>query len=369
MKVYKLIGMFLFINSCTDIKENSQKQIMTIKGNLENLPNGTLNLVNLGRDILATTKTENGKFEFNLKSREFPQPIEIGLEHYDSLNVKRLFSFETNNFSKDKVTISMFMMEDGVTMNGTLSDLVQFSPKIKAVCSNKMMIMGKQTEAYFKEHNTQNNYPYWENVIEKYPFSYHLLYKLQNKTKLFNDEQLTTLFDLFDDDVQNSETGKELKSYIENRGTKKLSLETVSNDREGKSQAILEKSSALNMVILWASWCGPCRMEIPELKKIHQEFSQNRNFSMVSVSLDDDKDLWVKALEKEKMPWKQVLLSSENRKYSKELFSYNGSIPTILFIDSKGSIIKKYVGYDKSRGNEFETLISKYISSTKLDVQ
>ena len=370
MKIYKIIGVLLFLSACTNNNENPRKQIMTIKGNLVNLPNGKLNIVNLRRDVLATTKTKNGRFEFNLSSNEFSEPIKIGFEHYDSLDVKRLFSFETNNFLNNKITTTnMFMLEDGIILNGKLIDLFQFSSKIKGVYSNKLMIAGKQTEAYFKEHNVQNNFQYWENVVEKYPFSYHLLYELQNKTNLFNDKQLTTLFNIFDNDVQNSKTGKELKSYIENRGSRKLSLETISDDKDGKSQTILEKSSSLNMVILWASWCGPCRMEIPELKKIHQEFSQNKNFSMVSVSLDDDKDLWIKALDKEKMPWKQLLLSSENRTYSKELFSYNGSIPTILFIDSKGSIIKKYVGYDKSRGNEFETLIAKYISNPKLDVQ
>ena len=370
MKVYYLIGFFFFLISCTNSNENHHKQIMTIKGNLENLPNGTLNLVNVRRDILATTKAKNGIFEFNLKSSEFPQPIKIGLEHYDSLNVKRLFSFETDNFSQNKsATVNMFMLEDGIIMNGKLIDLIQFSSKIKDVCSDKMMIMGEQTEVYFKEINVQNNFLYWENTIEKYPYSYHLLYELQNKTNLFNDKQLTTLFDLFDGDVKHSKTGKELKSYIENRGSRKLSLETISNDREGKSQTILEKSSSLNMVILWASWCGPCRMEIPELKKIYQEFSQSKNFSMVSVSLDDDKDQWIKALEKEQMPWKQLLLSSENRKYSKELFSYNGSIPTILFIDSKGSIVKKYIGFSKTRGHEFETLIAKYTSKARLNVQ
>jgi thiol-disulfide isomerase/thioredoxin len=370
MKIYKLIGVFLFFNSCVNNNENHKKQFITIEGKLENLPNGTLNIVNLKRDILATTKTKEGLFKFNLNSKNFPEPILVCLEHYDSFQNKRLFIFQTNPIPNSKLSgVGAFMLEDGIKINGKIVDLFQESKKIKTVLIDKMIVLGNQTEAYFKEYNVQNNYPYWENVVDKYPYSYHLLYELQNKTNLFNDEQLTTLFELFDDDVQNSKTGKELKLYIENRGRKKLSLETISNDREGNSQTILEKSSSLNMVILWASWCGPCRMEIPELKKIHQEFLNNKNFSMVSVSLDDNKDLWIKALEKEKMPWKQLILSTENRTYSKELFSYNGSIPTILFIDSKGSIIKKYIGYDKSRGNEFETMINKYTSNSKLNIQ
>lgn len=364
MKIYNIVIIPLFFISCTGNNENQYKQIMTIKGNLENLPNGTLNIVNLRRDILATTKTKNGKFEFNFKSNNFPEPIKTGLEHYDSLGIKRLFSFETNNFLNNKTsTTNMFLLEDGIVMNGKLIDIIQFSPKVKDVYSDKMIIMGKQTEAYFKEQHIQSSLLYWEKTIEKYPYSYYLLYELQNRTNLFSGEQLTTLFALFDEDVQNSKTGKELKTYIKNRGSKKLSLSTILEDIDGKSQTILEKSSALNMVVLWASWCGPCRMEIPELKKVYQEFSQNKNFSMVSISMDEESDNWKKALSQEKMPWKQLLISKELLTYSKEFFGYNGSIPTVLFVDNKGVIVKKIIGYDKNNSVEFRKIINQYASS------
>ena len=114
------------------------------------------------------------------------------------------------------------------------------------------------------------------------------------------------------------------------------------------------------MVILWASWCGPCRREIPQLKKIRESFASSSKLSMVSVSVDDNKENWHKALDKEQMPWRQLLITPEATAYSKELLNFDGSIPTTLFVNNQGKIIKKFVGYDEKGLEEFKKLIAEH---------
>ena len=52
----------------------------------------------------------------------------------------------------------------------------------------------------------------------------------------------------------------------------------------------------------WASWCGPCRKEIPNLKKLY-ELYKSKGLEIVSVSIDQKEDAWKKALAEEKLPW------------------------------------------------------------------
>jgi len=85
---------------------------------------------------------------------------------------------------------------------------------------------------------------------------------------------------------------------------------------------------------------------------------------MVSISYDEKYQKWKIALEDEKMPWRQLIIDKEVDVYSKELFQFDGSIPTTLLIDSSGKIIKKYVGHDKENEAEIVKLIASYDGKT-----
>ena len=59
------------------------------------------------------------------------------------------------------------------------------------------------------------------------------------------------------------------------------------------------------MLEIWASWCGPGRVDIPHLKDAYSAYHA-KGFDIVSVSIDANKELWKKALEQEQMAWLQV---------------------------------------------------------------
>ena len=71
----------------------------------------------------------------------------------------------------------------------------------------------------------------------------------------------------------------------------------------------LRLSSFKGKVVLldfWASWCGPCRVANKGLGKIYEKFNA-KGFEIYSVSLDQEKDAWLKAIKKDKITWKQVI--------------------------------------------------------------
>lgn len=104
----------------------------------------------------------------------------------------------------------------------------------------------------------------------------------------------------------------------------------------------------------WASWCGPCRQEIPNLKKAYSTY-HTKGVEFLSVSIDKDAQAWKKAMKEENMPWHQVLAPNAGTEVMK-LYQFSG-IPYILILDKDGKIVgKNYRG--KNLTDKLDELLS-----------
>jgi peroxiredoxin len=112
------------------------------------------------------------------------------------------------------------------------------------------------------------------------------------------------------------------------------------NDPSGTPVSLSSKIGAKVLLIdFWASWCNPCRQENPNVVKVFGEFHK-KGFDIIGVSLDQDKDSWVKAIADDKLTWTHV----SDLKYwgsdAAKLYAVN-SIPSNLLLDDKGIIIAR----------------------------
>lgn len=99
------------------------------------------------------------------------------------------------------------------------------------------------------------------------------------------------------------------------------------------------KQNEYTLLDFWAAWCGPCRAENPNVVAVYNEF-KDKGFSVFGVSLDRDRDAWLKAVEDDHLTWMHVSDLAYWNNAAAQLYAVN-SIPASLIIDKNGKIIAK----------------------------
>ena len=147
-------------------------------------------------------------------------------------------------------------------------------------------------------------------------------------------------FNSLAENIRNSHIGKSLAEYIAfNKvgavGTE--ALDFIQSDPDGKEVSLSSFKGKYVLVDFWASWCRPCRMENPNVVKAYNKFSP-KNFTVFGVSLDKEKDPWLKAIKSDGLDWTQVSDLQFWNNSAAVLYHVQG-IPQNFLIDPNGKII------------------------------
>ena len=148
---------------------------------------------------------------------------------------------------------------------------------------------------------------------------------------------------LFPESVKATPEGQEAMKVLLERpayvGDVLPDFEVLNLDLQKVKLSELLKKGHYTLVEFWASWCGPCRSEIPHLKETYGRYHGD-GFEMISVSIDDNTDAWKNAVSDEKMDWTQVC-GANGTKFDKEcmkLFGFEG-VPSCVLVDQEGRIV------------------------------
>ncbi|MBO7069416.1 MAG: TlpA family protein disulfide reductase [Bacteroidaceae bacterium] len=88
----------------------------------------------------------------------------------------------------------------------------------------------------------------------------------------------------------------------------------------------------------WATWCPPCCAEIPHLKKLSEKLADNKDIRIISISVDQDREAWVKKINADKPAWEQYRISAEKAEAFFGAIKLE-TIPRFIIVGTDGSII------------------------------
>ena len=198
-----------------------------------------------------------------------------------------------------------------------------------------------------------------EDFVTANPASYVSPYILSSLQYDKTEDELEAMIKALDpkmDSVQSIISLKERIAKLKMVALGQIAPDFVQSDVDGnpvKFSDIYSKNE-LTLVDFWALWCGSCRRENPNVVTVYNEFKK-KGFEVFGVSLDRDKDAWIKAIADDKLTWPHVSDLAYWNNQAAALYAIN-SIPSSLIVDKTGKIVAK-----NKRGEELKTSVSELL--------
>ncbi len=347
-QIFFLLFLLPFL-SIAQIKKTSGGFV--IEGQLRALPNGTnVTLFGFnGTDTLAKTKVLNGGFTLTGTVNN----IDARIIAFSGLT-QRLVVFMGNDDVKVKSDSSNF---SDVIITGSPSnyDYEEFLYHIKPLNDYVTMYRnGVQSAQTQSEKDSlmialNTTYNIYQESIDRFiarkknsPVSTLVLAYSYDTDPNKNVVLLQKRYNTLTGSALQSQFAKNISQVIDNDkigavGTK--AIDFTQTDTSGKNVSLSQFKGKYVLLDFWASWCRPCRMENPNVVAAYNTF-KNKNFTVVSVSLDETKDSWVRAIKADNLLWTHI---SDLKYWSNAVaLEYHiQSIPQNFLIDPDGVIIGK----------------------------
>lgn len=193
--------------------------------------------------------------------------------------------------------------------------------------------------------------------VSQKPLNYFGLYLLNQETKKndFNAVYLKDLFEKYPKELKNTFLGADTKERINIKFRTAVGEKMNDFQQRDTSSTIVRLSDFRGKYVLvdfWASWCGPCRKESPDLVKAYRKYHA-KGFEIIGVSLDNNRKSWLEAIKQDGLNWVQLSdLKSFDNAVARQFFIH--AVPANFLLDPDGIIIGKDL-----RGKELEGTLRK----------
>lgn len=349
-KVVLMVWM-LFIGTGAGLM--AQPGVCRISGILDGMDAGTLKLETIvfSNPVAFEATVQKGSFSFSINQ---PSPTAYNLRVADNpASTVTLFCgmepLEIRGFASNlagaKVTGSESHRQWSEYQNsvGTIDENL----KKTATYFDELAQEGKLAE---KEDSLRSHYgllsaekeSFIKTWVLQHPDSYVSAFIIA--LNYLNQPQAETLVPLYQplaSEVKNSYYGKvvgENVARVEGLMIGKVAPDFSQNDINGSTIALSSLRGKYVLIDFWASWCGPCRVENPNLVRTYDRFKDR--LTILGVSLDQKKDPWLKAIQDDRLSWLQV---SDLKGWGNVVALQYGvrSIPANFLLDPDGKIIAK----------------------------
>lgn len=182
-------------------------------------------------------------------------------------------------------------------------------------------------------------------------------YILIRNAYYFDETDMEPIVTNFDPSIANSKYVISLTERVETLkkvAIGKPAIDFNMNDADGNPVALSSLYGKYLLVDFWASWCGPCRKENPNVVAIYNDY-KDKGFDVYGVSFDDNKEKWLKAVEDDQLSWSHVSDLKGWGNAAGKLYAIN-SIPSNILLDPDGKIIGKNLRGEDLRNKIAELL-------------
>jgi peroxiredoxin len=347
-----------FISLCLSLCSFGQKDQVTINGNIKGLEAGQWVYLATFSDAKGdSVKTTAGKFSLvkPLKKGEGNiYLLKIGRTYGDN-NVLMLYVDQGNinitgngpNFKEAILSGSGYVKDFNdytrfIKNAPALSTSDSLYKKYEAAYKVKDTVLMKQIEPSLTELDSSRTLlsKQWADAHLSSPISTYVLYRdLRYKLSLKEQEEMLSKISPA---AKDNKMAKDIYKSIEVdklTGPGMNAIDFTQNDTSGKAVALKDFKGKYVLVDFWASWCGPCRAENPNVVAAFNKF-KDKNFTVVGVSLDKIKEKWLAAIYKDNLAWTQVSDLNYWDNAVAKLYDIR-SIPSNLLIGPDGKIIAK----------------------------
>jgi peroxiredoxin len=351
-----------------NLRGQAPNQMIVISGTLENFTDTTPYIYAVmlgGKPTFDSCRIVNGRYKF-----------------YSALNATSLISLyyyppDHPLHSKSKNVLS-FMSEPCVVQvihNNSFENATVVGSKANIEYLNYKKIMLEYTDkldTLFKQRMTENNRAKQQQeanhilleqsleqaaLLSKHRFKFIAPYILHdylrcisNQATRRNVDFASNIYNRFSAQKKQSFYGIKIKKllYSYDIDTGKVGINFTQQNLQGNLVTLNEfRKGRYVLIDFWASWCSPCRKESPYLVDLYNKYA-HKNFTILGISLDSDRKLWVNAVKKDGLLWEQLSdLKFWNNEVAK-LYKI-AALPAKFLLDPNGKIIFKLVGGDEEK--------------------
>ena len=328
-----LIGIVPFLIVACNTNPDNEFQLNGITKGIEN---GTvLYFDNTGTETLIDSAiVKDNTFYFNTKLPKSPLQVVL----------------RTKDFSHYRF---LWLENNPMTFDATNSDF-RNAIVTGSVEENLSYKLSKATDTLPRDERTIEE----QRFVEKHPNSIHSAYVLSVYSTTWGKEKTKELYDNLSIEIKQTEFGKEIADYIKLNKNPEIGDSYVDfemEDPNGEIRRLSEFEGKLVLLEFWGSGCLPCRQENPNLVKTYRKY-QPKGFEIFAVSQDTKKENWLRAIEKDGLPWTQVSDLKSQGNIASLIYGIS-YIPDNFLIDQNGVIIGRNI-----RGDDLDTKLEELLN-------
>ena len=356
------------IVSCNNLGDNE----FEILGNANGLKDGRNVFLKLQDTVtnsfvnIDTVKIENGKFKFEGEVTG-PSLHFIFIDSTDSqipfVLENGKITVEVNKDSIYKSIVGGTYSNDQLVAYSKETDVVQQKVKTFQETNREKIQQAQMSGDTVVMNGLMKEYKVYQDQfrdislkhVENHPKSFISLFFITQfiSDPSFDVARATKMYENLDPVLKNTKEGKNINKKLNSlktaekkndTSTTAVEIGTLAPDfsapnTDGVDTSLKSSLGKLTLIDFWASWCGPCRVENPNVVALYKDFHA-KGLNIIGVSLDEKADKWKDAIAKDKLTWTQISnLKGWNDPIAKRYFV--DGIPATFLLDEKGVVIAR----------------------------